>query len=159
MLNVPDTRKATHVHHRIIIKCFSSSFTSVPDEVRYHDRHEVFGCAGSSGGHWVYHCTGSLPYNCVHSLLATRPHSFCYQLVVQLWLSQPVCPVLWTDQIKTLCSMLLHGDYGFRWRWMWAMNLMQPVVVYNICDPVGMGRRMCWVPAAEGRIYWYRMHI
>lgn len=131
MLIVPDTQKATRIHCRIIIKCFSGSFTSVPVEVRYHGRHEVFGCAGSSGGYWVCHCTGWLPYSCVHSLLATHPHSFCSQLVMQLWLAQAVCPVLWTDQIQTLCSMLLHEYCGFRRRWMWAMNLMQPVAVYN----------------------------
>jgi len=58
MLNIPDTQKATHVHHRIIIKCFGGCFTSVSVEVCFHERHEVVGCAESSGGHWVCHCTG-----------------------------------------------------------------------------------------------------
>ena len=153
MLNVPDTHKATHIHRRIIIKCFSGSFTSVPVEVRYHDRHKVFGCARSSGGHWVCHCTGWLPYNCVHSFLATRPHSFCYQLVVQLWFAQAVCPFLRTYQIKdinTLCCHMaivdLDGDECEQWIWcnqlryticvtllVWASSWGQNILVQDVC--------------------------
>jgi len=124
MLNIPDTQKATHVHHRIIIKCFGGCFTSVSVEVCFHERHEVVGCAESSGGHWVCHCTGWVPYSCVHSLLVTRPHSFCYQLVVQLWLAQTVCPFLRTYQIKDInapCRRTdivdLDGDECEQWIW------------------------------------------
>jgi hypothetical protein len=124
MLNIPDTQKATHVHHRIIVKCFGGSFTSVPVEVCFHERHEIVGCAESSGGHWVCHYTGWVPYSCVHSLLVTRPHSFCYQLVVQLWLAPAVCLFLQTYQIKDInapCRRTaivdLDGDECEQWIW------------------------------------------
>jgi len=128
------THRKPHVHHRIIIKCFSGSFTFVPVEMCFHDRHEVFAFAGSSGGHWVCHCTGWLPYSCVRSLLARHPHSFCYQLVVQLWLVQAVCPFLRTYQIEDInalcrCRAIVDLDGDECEQWIWCNQLQYTIYV------------------------------